>query len=183
MHRDIKIGLVLGLVLVIVVMLRIATDPRLSPEARIGQLHKSAPQENSISENDVLNKSWSAIEQKDLSYDEPAENRITQYEPEADIPDIIETATEFTGNNDISAFKQIQDKSVTEIPDSSKYELTEKIQTQKFHIVQKDETLSGISQQYYGTANKWKTIYDFNRNVIEDPNKIRSGIKLIIPNL
>ena len=183
MHRDIKIGLVLGLVLVIVVVLKIATDPRLSPGARIQQLRETAPQENSISENNTLNESRPVIEQEELSYNGSAGNIINQYEPEADIPDTIEPATEFTGNNDISAIEQIQDKSVTEIPDSSKYELTEKIQTRKFHIVQKDETLSGISQKYYGSANKWKKIYDFNRNVIEDPNKIRSGIKLIIPNL
>jgi len=167
MHRDIKIGLILGLLLVIIVMLRIATDPRLSPEARIQQLHETAPQENSISENNILNESVPAYEQ----------------ESEADIPEVIESAAEYTGNSDIKAIEQIQEESVTEIPDSSKYELTEKIQTRKFHIVQKDETLSGISQKYYGSANKWKNIYVFNRDVIEDPNKIRSGIKLIIPNL
>ncbi len=171
MHRDIKIGLVLGLVLVIIVLLRIATDPRLSPGARIEQLHETAPQGNSISKNNMLNEPLPASGQEDFPY------------PEAQIPTTIEPATEYASNSDITSIKQIQDESVIEIPDSSKYEQTEKIQTQKFHIVQKDETLSGISQKYYGSANKWKNIYEFNRNVIEDPNKIRSGIKLIIPNL
>ena len=178
MHRDIKIGLILGLVLVIIVMLRISTDPRLSPEARIQQLNETTPQESSVSENNTLNESLPDFE---LSYNEPAESIITQQEPETVIPGRTQPSTRDT--SDITAIEQIQDNSVTEIPDSSKYELTEKIQTRKFHIVQKNETLSEISQKYYGTANKWKKIYEFNRNVIEDPNKIRSGIKLIIPNL
>ena len=167
MHRDIKIGLILGLVLVIIVMLRISTDPRLSPEARIEQLHKTAPRENSISENNIISESLSAFEQ----------------EPEADIPEVIEPTTEYAGDSDITAIEQIQEKLATEVSDSSKYEQTEKIQTRKFHIVQKDETLSGISQKYYGSANKWKQIYNFNRNVIKDPNRISSGTKLIIPDL
>ena len=55
MHKDIKIGLVLGLVLVIIVVIRISTDPRLSPEARIEQLQETIPQDNSISEKNILN--------------------------------------------------------------------------------------------------------------------------------
>lgn len=41
-QRDLKIGLVLGLVLVIAVIVKFAMDPRLSPEARITQLNNSA---------------------------------------------------------------------------------------------------------------------------------------------
>jgi nucleoid-associated protein YgaU len=179
MHRDIKIGLILGLVLVVAVVIRIATDPRLSPEARIEQLNETAPQGSFISENDILNESLPAFEQENLSYEEPAENIITSQETETIVPDTVQPAAEYAVNSDITAIEQVQ----TAVPDSSKYELAEKIQTQKFHIVQKNETLTGISQKYYGSANKWRKIFDFNRNVIEDPNKIRAGIKLIIPNL
>ncbi len=73
-------------------------------------------------------------------------------------------------------------------PDSTIYsageptvEQTEKIKTQKFHIISKGETLSDISHKYYGSANKWQKILDANRNVIKDANKLRPGIKLIIP--
>ncbi len=65
--------------------------------------------------------------------------------------------------------------------DSTIYEQTEKIKTQKFHIVLKGETLSDISHKYYNSANKWQKILDANRNVIKDANKLRPGIKLIIP--
>jgi len=61
------------------------------------------------------------------------------------------------------------------------YEQDEKIKTEKFHIVRKSETLSDISYQRYGSAAKWPKIYNANRDVIKNPNTVRPGTKLIIP--
>jgi len=61
------------------------------------------------------------------------------------------------------------------------YEQPEKIKTDKFHIVLKDETLSDISHQHYGSAVKWQKIYNANRDIIKNPNRVRPGTKLIIP--
>jgi len=61
------------------------------------------------------------------------------------------------------------------------YEQDEKIKTEKFHIVLKSETLSDISYQRYGSAAKWQKIYNANRDVIKNPNAVRPGTKLIIP--
>jgi len=69
----------------------------------------------------------------------------------------------------------------SEPPDSTIYEQTEKIKTQKFHIVREGETLSIISYKYYGSANKWQMILVANRNVIKDVNKLKPGTKIIIP--
>jgi len=69
----------------------------------------------------------------------------------------------------------------SEPPDSTIYEQTEKIKTQKFHVISEGETLSNISYKYYGSANKWQMILDANRNVIKDVNKLRPGTKIIIP--
>jgi len=55
------------------------------------------------------------------------------------------------------------------------------ITTQRFHIVREDETLSAISQQYYGSANNWQKIFQANRSRLKDPNRIMPGTKLIIP--
>ena len=65
--------------------------------------------------------------------------------------------------------------------DSTIYEQTEKIKTQKFHIIRKGETLSDISYKYYGSANKWRMILDANRDEIEDVSKLKPGTKIIIP--
>ena len=67
------------------------------------------------------------------------------------------------------------------VPMTAQYEQSEKIKTQKFHIVLKGQTLSQISYKYYGSAGKWKKILDANRNTIKDPNKLIPGTKLIIP--
>ncbi len=66
-------------------------------------------------------------------------------------------------------------------PKTAQYEQTEKIKTQKFHIVREGETLSKISNKYYGSAGKWQKILDANRDTIKDPNKLIPGTKLIIP--
>lgn len=49
------------------------------------------------------------------------------------------------------------------------------------HVVKKGETLSHISQQYYGKASAYKKIFEANRNTLTDPDKIREGMKLTIP--
>ena len=68
------------------------------------------------------------------------------------------------------------------VPGTAQHEQTEKIKTQKFHIVREGETLSKISNKYYGSAGKWQKILDSNRKTITDANKIKPGTKLIIPN-
>lgn len=51
------------------------------------------------------------------------------------------------------------------------------------HTVASGETLSHISLHYYKTANRWKEIYEANKDVIGDnPNKIYPGQMLVIPN-
>ena len=57
----------------------------------------------------------------------------------------------------------------------------ERIQTEKFYIVRKNDTLSSISQKYYGTARQWPKIFKANRDIIPDANKLAIGTKLIIP--
>lgn len=49
------------------------------------------------------------------------------------------------------------------------------------HLVREGETLSDISERYYGTPNQWERIYKANRSVIKDPDHIYPGMKLVIP--
>jgi len=129
MPKDLKIGMLLGLVLVMAVMLWLSIGPGLSPKARIQHLRNiGTVQENSGSPNNHPTNSSAAIQ-----------------------------------------------------PDSTIYEQTEKIKTQKFHIIRQGETLSDISHKYYGSANKWQMILDANRDEIEDVSKLQPGTKIIIP--
>ena len=49
------------------------------------------------------------------------------------------------------------------------------------YTVQAGDTLSRISQQFYGNANQYMRIFEANREQITDPNKIRPGQELVIP--
>jgi len=49
------------------------------------------------------------------------------------------------------------------------------------HVVQRGETLWGISQKYYGDGKAWNRIYAANKNRIRDPKDVPAGTKLIIP--
>ena len=105
------------------------------------------------------------------------------------IPNAVPAQESFGSPNDLSAneanITDNQSRTISpqpELPDSTRYEQTEKIKPQKFHVVSNGETLSKISILYYGSAGKWQKILDANRQTIKDANKLIPGTKLIIPN-
>jgi len=51
----------------------------------------------------------------------------------------------------------------------------------QWHVVQQGDTLSKLAAHYYGDATLYPRIFDANRDVLTDPNKIRVGQKLRIP--
>lgn len=52
---------------------------------------------------------------------------------------------------------------------------------QQTHVVQKGDTLSKIANDYYGDARLYPKIFEANRDILSDPNKIKPGQKLRIP--
>ena len=143
MQKDLKIGMLVGLVLVMAVMLWLSISPGLSPKAGIQHLRNAAAvQENSGSPNNRPTNSSAAIQ------------------PDSTIYSGVRR-TPFGGHPTV---KQ-----------------TEKIKTQRFHIVREGETLSEISRKYYDSANKWQKILEANRDEIEDVSKLKPGTKIIIP--
>jgi len=48
-------------------------------------------------------------------------------------------------------------------------------------IVQRGDSLSKIAEQNLGDAERWPDIYELNRALISDPNKISSGQILTLP--
>ena len=49
------------------------------------------------------------------------------------------------------------------------------------HTVLEGESLSDISDRYYGTPNRWDKIVRANQSTIKDPDRIYPGMKLVIP--
>jgi len=153
MQKDLKIGMLLGLVMVMVIMAWLSTGPSLSPKAA-----RPAPRS-------------------------PSSTGGTRTNPP---PHEYAAAPNNFSTNILTI--QTAENNQSKPQDLTKYsaghptvEQTEKIKTQKFHIVRKGETLSEISYKYYGSASKWRILLDANRNVIEDANKLRPGTKLIVP--
>ncbi len=129
MQKDLKIGMLLGLILVMVIMVWLSNGPNLSRRAE-------GPETRPARKNNF------------------STNGLTELNAEDNQSGLL---------------------------DSTIYEQSEKIKTQKFHIIGEGETLSEISYKYYGSANKWQMIFNANRNVIKDVNKLRPGTKIIIP--
>ena len=188
-QKDLKIGLDLGLGLVIIVVLLLATDPRLSPKARIPQLQDITAQKKSpfspndytqgqLTQNKITLSQPSLIElsESELARGDSRPGNLIQSELSRDetTPDGLNAVN---AENRLFAIKEDQ----SEPMDMSQFIQAEKIKTQRFHIVRKDQTLSAISRIYYGSSNQWQKIVNANRDIIKDPNKINSGMKLIIP--
>jgi len=57
----------------------------------------------------------------------------------------------------------------------------EDIQTYQDYTVSKSDTLQKISYKFYGTTKKWKKIYDANKDVIKNSDKVYPGTKIRIP--
>ena len=150
MQKDLKTGLIAGLVLIIAALVYISTRPSLSTRAR---MLKANQLDSSLSAYDYQ------PEASDELYREPTEEQWeSSHEQAARI---------------IS--KQIQK------PRTGIYQQPTKITTYKFHIVRRGETLSGIARRYYGFASQWPRIYNVNRKVIDNPDVLIPGTKLVIP--
>lgn len=53
----------------------------------------------------------------------------------------------------------------------------------QYHDVVRGDTLSAIAKKYYGNANKYPVIFEANKPMLSDPDKIYPGQKLRIPPL
>ena len=48
-------------------------------------------------------------------------------------------------------------------------------------VVQRGDTLSTIASKVYGSASKWRLIFDANRDKLRDPDFVREGMRLRLP--
>jgi len=74
------------------------------------------------------------------------------------------------------------EKSLNQATKQLKIAITQtKKRSNKYHIVGKEETLTTLSLQYFGTPKYWEAIYNANKDVIPDKRHLSPGTKLIIP--
>jgi len=49
------------------------------------------------------------------------------------------------------------------------------------YVVVAGDTLTRVSSKVYGTPNRWREIYEANRNILRNPNALKVGMELRIP--
>jgi len=51
----------------------------------------------------------------------------------------------------------------------------------QYYVIQSGDTLGGIAKEFLGSGSRYPEIFEANREVIQDPNKIYPGQKIRIP--
>jgi nucleoid-associated protein YgaU len=78
----------------------------------------------------------------------------------------------------------IQPKSMASAPSTPQQTRTSQSNPEpavKIHVVEKGQTLSDIAYKYYGSAGKWRKIFEANRSILKDENTVIPGMRLTIP--
>ncbi len=70
-----------------------------------------------------------------------------------------------------------------DMPDFSNVKSGASSTATRTYVVVSGDSLSKIAKREYGDANKWKQLYEANRDTIKDPNLIYPGQKLKLPSL
>lgn len=61
------------------------------------------------------------------------------------------------------------------------FKLVQSLSARGVHRVQRDDTLARISREAYGRSNRWNEIFEANRHLLDDPDRVFPGMTLIIP--
>jgi len=57
----------------------------------------------------------------------------------------------------------------------------EEVSKDEFYEIKSSDTLGAIAKQFYGKSSQYMRIFEANREIISDPNKIYPGQKIRIP--
>jgi len=158
MQRDFKIGLIVGLVLLIVAMIWIAGHESLSTQSRLAREQSIAYPPSDTQEPMVP---AAPIEKEPVIDAPPAEKPLS-----------IESDTKI-------ATEPIFSRPI-EIPPEPQVQPAPK-EDPTYHIVTEGQSLSSIAKIHYDSSAQWKRILDANPTVIRDAHKLRPGMRLLIP--
>ena len=67
------------------------------------------------------------------------------------------------------------------MPDFSNVQSGSSSTAEKTYVVVSGDSLSKIAKREYGSANDWPRIFEANKDILKDPDKIYPGQKLKIP--
>lgn len=93
-----------------------------------------------------------------------------QLSGDAITPEAMEKAVLMAGN--VQGVQNVSADGVTAPPQTGKVE---------YYTIKSGDTLSSIAKHFLGNASAYNQIFEANREVIQDPNKIYVGQKIRIP--
>ena len=169
MRNDLKIGIILGVIVVVLAILIFAVG--------------TGDSESKTSDTDISAPSKTPAPKKPAVIPEPQKQsqpiipppvQLTGTKPEPVVPEpcVVSLPPVFTA----------QPKPVTAPLPKPEPVIEPPLPKVIYHTVAKGENLSQISEQHYGDQRHWKVIYQANRDIIgANPDKLRPGTKLRIP--
>ena len=157
MRKDLKTGMLLGIVLAVIAVVVISI--------------------------------YSSTVESRLQHKETGSAGESNNEPKTEAHAEIPTSNSFGTNSTQPARQETPPLPVTSQSDSQyplPTEQADKIMENTsgnilIHTVAPGETLSAISTLYYGTIDQQQKILDANTDIITNANRLRSGMRLVIP--
>jgi nucleoid-associated protein YgaU len=158
MRNDVKVGMLIGTVLVAAAMVTVAVWPGASIEARLLRTSRTAEAETPEDGASTEAEASSGVVR-------PAPGPAS--EPPRDPPrETLEAARAA-----VQSVQPAADPPTVQVATS----------TMRTHVVQPGQTLSHIAQQYYGSATQWRKIAEANKAIVPNPNRVTPGTRLKIP--
>lgn len=72
-----------------------------------------------------------------------------------------------------------EDKEIEQYPSVMPPVSEEKTYTQ--YTIQQNDTLQKVSYKFYKTTKKWRMLYEENKDILKDPDRIKPGITIKVP--
>jgi nucleoid-associated protein YgaU len=94
------------------------------------------------------------------------------------VPDMENLKNIVTEFNNLVETENTINKIKIEKPDTM---VSSQEETARIHVVVPGDTLGKIAKNYYGKSSMYMKIFEANKNILDDPNVIQVGQKLIIP--
>ncbi|MCK5269519.1 MAG: LysM peptidoglycan-binding domain-containing protein [Sedimentisphaerales bacterium] len=159
MRNDLKIGIILGIVVVaaVIFLVLISGDSSRIPSDR----------------TDVV------VEPEKALVEEPPGFVMPSEKPEPTV--IVQPHTDTSQQRDVLAPDPCVVLPVTVVIPPAEPEVEPEDLKTMYHTVVKGDSLFRISELFYGQGRHWKVIYNANRAVIKNPDILPPGLKLRIP--
>ncbi len=92
----------------------------------------------------------------------------------------VENGFDLEINITLKEYKTYGPKFYSTLTDEKKVAITTTANNKEYTI-QSGDSLWKIAKKIYGDGSKWKVIYENNKNIIADPNKIKVGTTIKLP--